>query len=209
MRAWDVLHELAGNVFDLIQKNKKIRTNIATLGNQQEAANVDDGAALPSEDAMLQYLDQEMARRRIIEDKAKTNALAITLALSAMLAGIALVGNLPDASNTLLDKLVWLVMVSQFLGIIFLLVGGLLALRALGVVPTQMWTLADDKRSVSDEAKKLEIAGYLEYNQHYTNIKSNYVDTSYNCIRNGVIMLAMAAFVAVIVTLAPVSRGPY
>ena len=207
MGVLDVLHELAGNFFDLIQKNRKIRENIAALGNQPEVANVDDGAALPSGDALLQYLDQEMARRRIIEDKAKTNALAITLALSAMLAGIALVGNLPGSSNNLLDKLVWLVMVLQFLGITFLLVGGLLALRALGIVPTQMWTLADHKRGVSEEAKKLEIAGYLEYNQHHTNIKSNYVDTSYNCIRNGVITLAMAAFVAVIVTLAPVSRG--
>ena len=208
MRVCEVLHELMGNVFDLIQKNKRIRKNISALGNQQEGAYVDDGASLPSGDAMLQYLDQEAARRRIIEDKAKTNALAITLALSAMLAGIALVGNLPGSSNNFLDKLVWLVMVLQFLGIVFLLFGGLLALRALGVVPTQMWTLADDRRSVSEEAKKLEIAGYLEYNQHYTNIKSNYVDTSYNCIRNGVITLAMAALVAVIITLAPGSRGP-
>ncbi len=208
MRMVEVLHELAGNFFDLIRKNKRIRKNIAALGNQQNPARTDDGASLPSADAMFRYLDQEAARRRIIEDKAKTNALAITLALSAMLAGIALVGSLPGSSNNLLDKLVLIVMLLQFLGISFLLIGGLLALRALGVVPTQMWTLEDDKRGFNEEAMKLEIAGYLEYNQHYTTIKSNYVDTSYNCIRNGVISLAMAALVAVIITLAPISRGP-
>ncbi len=208
MRVSEILHELTGNVFDLFEKNKKIREQIAVLGNQQDETDRDNADALPSGDRMLQYLDQEMARRRIIEDKAKTNALAITLALSAMLAGIALVGNLPESGDRILDALVWLVMLLQFLGIVFLLAGGLIALRTLGVVPTQMWTLVDDRRGISEEAKKLEIAGYLEFNQHYTNIKSNYVDTSYNCIRNGVITLALAALVAVIVTLAPGPAGP-
>ncbi len=208
MRVSEILHELAGNVFDLFEKNKKIREQIAALGDQQDEPDGDNADALPSGDRMLQYLDQEMARRRIIEDKAKTNALAITLALSAMLAGIALVGNLPESGDRILDALVWLVMLLQFLGIIFLLAGGLIALRTLGVVPTQMWTLVDDRRGISEEAKKLEIAAYLEFNQHYTNIKSNYVDTSYNCIRNGVITLALAALVAVIVTLTPGPTGP-
>ena len=207
MQVSKVLHVLTGNVIDLVRQNKKIRKMIAGGGNPQTDGSRDATDNLPSGDAMLQYLEQEMARRRIIEDKAKTNALAITLALSAMLAGIALVGNLAGSNGDFLGELVWVVILLQFLGIVFLLIGGLLALRALEVVPTQMWTLADDRRGVSEEDKKAEIADYLEYNQHYTNIKSNYVDTSYHCIRNGVIALAAAAFLAVAITLAPVSAG--
>ena len=94
----EILHELTGNVVDCLLKNRNIRKQISTLPQvEQDTAPSNDNRTLPSVDDMLSYLERESSRRRIVEDKAKTNALAITLALSAMLAGVALVGNLADS----------------------------------------------------------------------------------------------------------------
>ena len=203
------LHQLAGNIVDFLQKNRQIRKQIKALADvEQNSVSADDIATLPPPDEMLQYLEKEMSRRRIIEEKAKTNALAITLALSAMLAGVALVGNLTDSGDSPLNRLVWIVIPLQVTGIVFLLTGGLLALNALRTVPTQMWTVEDEKRNLEDEEKSSAIASFIVFNQHYTNIKSNHVDTSYSCIRNGVIVLAGSALAAVILALTPVSTKP-
>ena len=99
--------------------------------------------------------------------------------------------------------LVWFVMVPQIAGIGFLLVGGLLALGALRVAKVHMWTLAHDQCNMTDEEKNVKISWYLEINQNITILKSNQVDTSYICIRNGVIALAVAALIAVFVSLSP------
>ena len=204
-----ILHDIAGNIVDCVQKNHKIRQRIKALADaEQDSVSNDDISTLPPMHDMLQYLEKEMSRRRIIEDKAKTNALAITLALSAMLAGVALVGSLADSGGSPLDWLVWVVIPLQVTGIVFLLIGGLLALNALRVVPTQMWTVEDDKRNLKDEEQSSEIASFLVFNQHYTNIKSNHLETSYSCIRNGVIALAGSALAAVILALIPVSAKP-
>ena len=98
---------------------------------EQNSVSSNDLATLPPTEDMLRYLEKEMSRRRIIEEKQKPNALAITLALSAMLAGVALVGSLTDSGDSPLSWLVWIVIPLQAIGIVFLLTGGLLALNAL------------------------------------------------------------------------------
>ena len=204
-----ILHQLTGNIVEFLQKNRQVRRQIKELADdEQNSVSSNDLATLPPTEDMLRYLEKEMSRRRIIEEKAKTNALAITLALSAMLAGVALVGSLTDSGDSPLSWLVWIVIPLQAIGIVFLLTGGLLALNALRTVPTQMWTVEDDKRNLKDEEKPSEIASFLVFNQHYTNIKSNHVETSYSCIRNGVIVLAGSALAAVILALIPVSAKP-
>ena len=202
--ALNILHTLTGDFFKLQKFNRIILRKIACLEeNQPEATYGDRVKPLLSASVLIGYLDQEQARRRVIEDKAKINALAITLAFSAMLAGVALASRLAGAREISPDWLVWFVMVPQIAGIGFLLVGGLLALGALRVAKMHMWTLAHDQRNMTDEEKNVKISWYLEINQNITILKSNQVDTSYICIRNGVIALAVAALIAVFVSLSP------
>ena len=201
MEVKPTLHELTGNVVDFLNKRRRILRSVDALSKTETKHPTGGESPLPAPDAMERYLDQELTRRRTIEDKAKTNALAITLAFSAMLAVVAFVRNLADANNGLLAYLFWFVIGFQIIGMGFLLMGGWLALGALRAVPTQMWTLADDKRNLSEGEKSLEMSGFLDFNQHYTNLKSNHLETSYSCIRNGVIAFFGAALLGLILAL--------
>ena len=92
-------------------------------------------------DQLLRHLQQEHDRRKIIEDKAKTNVLGITLAFSAILASVTLTSGVAEATKRNLDEVLWIFIVLQFLGTVFLLLGGGFALRTLRISKIYMWTL--------------------------------------------------------------------
>ena len=154
-------------------------------------------------DVLLGFLDQEQARRRIIEDKAKTNVLAITIAFSAMIAGVAIASEIAGIANRNTGWMVWPIIASQSVGIVFLLTGGVVALNALRVADTYMWTLRLENRNMTTEEINARVSWALEISQYVTSIKSNQVKTSYACIRNGVIALALAALLVVVISVAP------
>ena len=204
------LHELTGNVFEFFLQRRKILRGLHVLGESvQGRVPGGGGPRLPTVDVMLTYSEQEMSRRRTIEEKAKTNALAMTLAFSAMLAVVAFAGNLLGPRDGLMNCLVWFAIGLHILGMLFLLIGGLLALGALRTVPTQMWTLEDDKLSLAEEEKASAISGFLEFNQRYTNLKSNHLETSYSCIRNGVMAFFGAALLGLMLARIPASPMPF
>lgn len=196
MKTWDTL---TGGLFELRKKNSTIKRKIADLKKNKPPVTYSHWEAnwLPL-DLLLQHLDRELDRRRIIEEKAKTNVLAITLSFSAMLIGVALISRVTDSDEKVVSWLVWAFAILQIYGALFLLAGGLVALNALRAVETYMWTLADERQGLTDEMKDTEISWYVEINQYVTMLKSNSVDTSYCCIRNGLCAFAIAAVIAVV-----------
>ena len=89
-------------------------------------------------------------------------------------------------------------MAFQLCGIFFLLVGGWLALSTLRVAKNYIWTLQDERYNLTNEARNAEITWYLQNNQLIATLKSNLLDASYSCIRNGVASLAISAMLALI-----------
>ena len=141
----------------------------------------------------MRHLEEELAQRIVIEEKAKTNVLGITLAFSAMFAGIALISSSSAVSESSVHWPLWVFLASLFIGVLFLLLGGGLALSALRIAKTYTWTLNDEAINTTDETRVVRLLWYLELNRRTTLLKTNQVDASYSCIRNGVISLAIAA----------------
>ena len=158
-------------------------------------------------DVLLGFLNQEQARRRSIEEKAKTNVLAITIAFSAMIAGVAIASEIAGIANRSAGWMVWPIIASQSVGIVFLLTGGVVALNALRVTDTYMWTLRLESQNMTTEEINARVSWALEVSQYITSIKSNQVNTSYACIRNGVIALALAALFVVLIFVVPTAFG--
>ena len=203
-----IWHELTGGIFELRGSSRKIRQKIQCLeGNEPEVIYQDSSGTMVAKSVLLGYLEQEHARRRVIEEKAKTNVLAITIAFSAMIASVAVSSKVTGIADGGAGWMVWPVIILHIIGIVFLLAGGLVALNALLAVPTYMWTLGLEKRNLTIEATNVKVSWSLEINQLVTLIKSNKVDTSYRCIRNGVIVLALAAILFVVIFAVPVDLG--
>ena len=163
----------------------------------------DSPSSMVPKSVLLGFLEQEQTRRRTIEEKAKTNVLAITIAFSAMIAGVAVASEIAGIADRSAGWMVWPIIVSQSVGIAFLLAGGLVALNTLRVAETYMWTLRLENRNMTIEEINARISWSLEISQYITSVKSNQLETSYTCIRNGVIALAVAAFLVVVIFVAP------
>ena len=198
-RILNILHEIIGQLYLLQKRNREVRQQIDSLERsrpQPDYSNAD--YPLFDLDALLRHLHQEQARRQIIEDKAKTNILGITLAFTVILASVAFAPRIADIAKNHAGYALWTFMAFQVCGIVFLLAGGWLALSALRVAKNYIWTLEDERANVTDEARNAEISWYLQNNQLVSTLKANLLDASYSCIRNGVASLAISAVIALI-----------
>ena len=190
-----VIGEITGGLFELCQKNRKLKRKIDCLVRQDPLTLYgNDKRSLIPVELLTRHLRDEDARRRAIEDKARTNILGVTLAFSVMFAGVALVSSSADSSECSTDWLKY-VLVPLLVGIFFLLTGGWVALSVLRIGPVYAWTLEEETESSATESKATRILRYIELNQRINVLKTNGVVASYNCIRNGIIVLAVVAIV--------------
>ena len=189
-------NEVTGSVFDLLRANRIVSGKIDCLDKSDPASTYRDDRRLTlPENVLMRHLEEELIRRRVIEEKAKTNVLGITLAFSAMFAGVALISSNSTIRDPSIDWPIWVLLALLFIGGLFLLAGGAMALSALRIAKTYTWTLEDEVEDTADKIRVVKAIWYVELNQEGTRLKANLVDASYSCIRNGVIALAVAAIV--------------
>ena len=187
-------HEVTGCVFELRKANRVISDKIECIENKDPKSIYRDDARLHlSNEILIQYLEQELTRREAVEEKAKTNVLGITLAFSAIFAGVALISSNSIRIEFNIGWLHWMTLSSLLVGGIFLLLGGTLALSALRIAKIYAWTLEDEVIEATAEARAAKVIWYVELNQETTRLKTNQIAASYSCIRNGVAALAITA----------------
>ena len=192
-------HEVTGTFFELWHTNRIVQSALSRLERSKPRPNYGKQEhPLLSLHELLVHLQREHDRRRIIEDKAKTNVLGITLAFSAILASVALMPRIVEAARHSPDWAIWAFIGLQLLAIVFLLIGGWLALRALRIAEIHVWTLADERSNTTSEERNATIGWYIQKDQLISTLKANNLDASYSCIRNGVLVLALAAALALI-----------
>ncbi len=184
--------EVSGSLIGLFVANRKITARIRQLERKEPTSTYhnDVRAQLPV-DLLLRQLDEEHSRRRVVEDKARTNVLGIALAISGMFAGTAIVSSWSATNECAIDWQLWVFLPLLFLGIGFLLAGGWVALRVFRIMPVYTWTLEEESETPSED-KAMHVLWYIELNQGATTVKANQVSSSYSCIRNGIISIAVA-----------------
>lgn len=134
------------------------------------------------------YYEAENERRTAIEEKAKTNFQSITLAFSIIFAALTFLRS--DAMRHGLTG-AWeaATLVLTLVGVMFLIVGGLEALRAIQVGKVYRPTHEDEARDSEFEfLQRLIVAA--QQNQLLTTLRTNALDVSYKAIRNGTLTLA-------------------
>ena len=190
----ELLYEGTGQLFPLWRGNLKVWDQI----HRHQKSDPFPRYPLLELDALLRHLKEEQGRRQVIEDKAKTNILGITLAFTVILATVAFVPRITEVDKDIPGWGTWAFLALQLYGILSLLIGGVLALKTLRVAQYYMWTLQDERNYVTEEDKNAEVSWYLRNNQLVSLLKSNFLDASYSCIRNGVAALAVSAILMLI-----------
>ena len=189
-----VFNEVTGQLFALQRANRLVQRQISCVEQRKPQPNYQEPEfPLLDLDALLRHLHEEHARRQIIEDKAKTNILGITLAFTVILASVAFAPRIAEVAENNATWMLWPFIGFQLLGIGFLIIGGWLALSTLRIAKVYIWTLEDERSNTTTEAKNAEISWYLQNNQLVSTLKANLLDTSLSCIRNGVAALAVSA----------------
>ena len=182
-------NEVTGQLFPLWKGHRTIWKQIHHLQRCKPPI----GYPLFDLEVLLRHLHEQQGRRQIIEDKAKTNIVGITLAFTVILATVAFAPRITDVGQDYPDPLLWAFMALQLYGILFLLAGGGLALKTLRAAQNYIWTLQDERDNATKEARNSEISWYLKSNELVSRLKGNLLDASYSCIRNGVAALAISA----------------
>ncbi len=145
----------------------------------------------------------EIERKKTIEDKAKANLLAITVSVSLMLGTIGLI--LKNETTIISNKDLLFGMTFMFsVGVLYFLWGGLAALSSIRTGEFGEIFINDEVKINGDETKKkAELVNCIELNTILTMERSNYIDSSYVGIRNGIICLVVF-FILMVVFLAKV-----
>lgn len=191
-----IFNVVTGSLYELAKANRIVSGRIDCLKESDPASIYgDDGRSQLREELLMRQLEEELTLRTAIEEKAKTNVLGITLAFSAMFAGVALISSSSTAVESCTEWWVWVPLASLIIGVLFLMAGGALALSALRIAEICTWTPEDEVEHTAAEARAVRVLWYMELNREGTRLKTNQIDASYSCIRNGVVALAVAAIV--------------
>jgi hypothetical protein len=134
------------------------------------------------------YLDAERERRKSIEEKARANLAAITIALTIVVAGptslVAQIGKRGELASIQLPVVVLLAIAA-----LYFLWSGHMALRAL--LLREWWQLVPEEE-LWDEAKRAEHTWwYVLMNQKVTIEKTNALDVSYTGMKCGMVTLVL------------------
>ena len=141
-------------------------------------------------DVIQRHRESAAKHLKSIEDKARTNLLGITIGIAVLFSGFNWV--VGGASEPLVTGWVRVLSVSLFsIAVSYLLLGGLMALRALRLMPLFAPSLSQEA-TASKNSLAAQMVWALKQNERTVQIRTNALNVSFYGIQNGVISLALA-----------------
>ncbi len=142
------------------------------------------------DEAVQRHQDLAARRMRLIEDKAKANLLGITIGVAVLFSGFNLAAGGGSASSlTAWVRVLTLILFAIAVG--YLLAGGLMALKALRLRPLFAPSLREEA-TASQHMRAVQAVWALDQNERTERMRTNALSVSFDGIRNGVILLALA-----------------
>jgi len=146
---------------------------------------------------------KETERKKIIEDKAKSSLLVITISVTLVLGSLNFFRDIKDGTN-----FVYIIsLFSLFLGLIYLLLSGISSIQALNIEEYYDINI-DDRITVTNDRQNIknfdiknrieEIYKNIKLNQLITTTRGNYVSATLIGIRNGIILISLFFIIAVV-----------
>lgn len=191
----DKVIDIKDNIFPFwgnYKSNKKIITKINTIYETDiESINLSnlncagDLSRVPLEIVEKTYNDT-LERKKTIEDKAKINVLGVTIFTSLVTAlSTSIIKLYSVIGNNIIKYIVFIV---GFAAIIYMLYGGILALEVL-MNKNKIYLINEDEQILNKRLRKKIYGKNIDLNGYSNLIRTNYITSSYQCIRNGLYIL--------------------
>lgn len=182
--------------------SRKARTRIK-IERAKARESFQDGIAQLSQIAdklriedVYRYTANEAERRRSIDEKAKSNLMAITLSITLLIGGLISGGRRePNVSTSGAWEVLTLFLL--VLGVVYLMFSGLMAIDALRIMETDSPSPKDEAKSSPLQWKAL-LLWSLEQNQQMSLIRTNSISVSHQSMVNGIVCLAMYLMVSAV-----------
>lgn len=189
-----IANEISGNVFVLKKADNILKARIEdrtkTYTNKR-----DPKLKLPLNHLDSLYLEN-LARLRVVEDKARSSVFGISIAVAFSSVGIPIITN-PNGLGAL-DKNTQQVAAILFLSaILFLLISGYLAIVAYSVGGVHLKSIVDHPSLMGDRKLKLRYIDIIELNDLYIIRKANFLSSSMDCLRNAMVLFSLFMFFSI------------
>ncbi len=143
---------------------------------------------LMENDVTLEALEKQyndtFETKGIIEGKAKTNLVTITIAITLIMGSFDLLSIISDKYDSVL--ITWAVFIIFFSAVLYLFWSGVLALKTL-LKENKMDNISLESLSLKDDESKQEYYKCIRKNSNNNIKRNNIVFVSYQCIRNAII----------------------
>lgn len=197
-----VIHSIIEELFPSIsarKANKQLKEKINSEESQSKVASMDNIEAIPIKNFRLKYGETFEVKNKF-EDKAKTNVIGITIAITVIMGSSSLIGSLISKYQCV--ALHWISFFILLAAIIYLLVSGIDAIKVL-FNENAMSTVDLSDLSADDISAKEKYDNCTNRNINRNTIRNNIVYSSYICVRNALIcMIVLFVLVSVPLTTA-------
>jgi len=174
-----------------LSAEKKIRLNIEKI--KKSKSDKDSKIEKLSIDLFKSYQNKCYEDKSVIEAKAKSNLLGVTLAFSVIFASFGLMTS--ESARSFFNGIQALIIFIPILaGVFYLLLGGIAALKALQIRKWYDLSLKEEINIDDSLSKKKKMKKYIEINNLTNLMRTNYTTVSQKSIRNGILFLALFVF---------------
>jgi hypothetical protein len=197
MKKKEVITEILVLLFPLVKLkkvNNLVNAKIAKLENGVKVFSYMSGYESLDISVAEEFLNKTFEARKTLEDKAKTNVLGVTIAVSLII-GLSQVfySNFPSSS---LHRVLTIIL--AFYSLTSMILATILSLMILGKF-NKVYDLYPSDKSLASNSEKLEaIAVNAELNMNYNIKRNNYLYASYGLITNFLLSLSVLFLIVAI-----------
>ena len=137
---------------------------------------------------------KSLDRKKLLEDKATVNVLGVTIFISLVsILSSNVIKIYSIIQNSFVEILVFL---AASLAVFYMFYGGILALEVLMSV-NKIYILNEEETLISEGLQKKVYAKNIDLNGYYNTIRNNYIYSSYQCIRNSLIIFVIIFLISI------------
>ena len=188
----DHVHEILESIIPPIgnyRSNRKINLNeispefVDAVGNE----------SITTETLKERYLDTLKIKDKL-EDKAKINGAGITISITLIMGATNFLSSI--ATKFANPVVTWISFIVFILSVIYMIVAGILSFQIL-MNGNRIGVIKLDTCGSKIKYRE-QLCNSISYNQKYNTIRNNYIFSSYQCIRNAIILLVVVFIVCVV-----------
>lgn len=180
--------------FENMRANKRLseKAKNQDIGQLSSMFSETETMELLGEDDLKSLYEYEYTRKKGFEDKAKTNVIGITIAVSLIMGSYTMIQNIVGKYDNLIVSILCVVLFS--LSVMYMISAGVMSINVINeqaIVHRIGYGLDDPNERKKDYYLQIAL------NRVRNAVRNNTVSSSYKCMRNALILLATVMLIAI------------